>query len=320
MSSDLVADRFAVDETSFNFRGLSARINQERLDNFAELLGVVVDQGHVVRKHPWALADQQCLNGVSLAEFLYSPVGAAVSRDTRLLTGLLLDRCRSWDEDEPGFVDAVVLDDGMVIDPGFSLGPAAARGVSGRAVACLMLGGHRADGRRTARAGGNTTSMWFVSDADAIPRFWRDIYAEEDVPEQGFFAVARWAFPRLVFHPALRFNRFEGGYGGVRDRVVLVLSGLCDRFAVELAAGRGLPAEIAARMSPYGVHLSPEAPSTRRNRRAMAERAVELDGRSYLCDWHAKLEPHRNRIHFSLPDQHPEGLIVIGVFARHLPT
>ena len=40
----------------------------------------------------------------------------------------------------------------------------------------------------------------------------------------------------------------------------------------------------------------------------------------YRCEWHSKIEPHRNRIHFCVIDRIAETRILIGIFHEHLPT
>ena len=52
----------------------------------------------------------------------------------------------------------------------------------------------------------------------------------------------------------------------------------------------------------------------------MAYRDVEFRGKTYRCEWHSKLEEHRNRIHFDVGDSTTGGRILIGIFHRHLPT
>jgi hypothetical protein len=44
---------------------------------------------------------------------------------------------------------------------------------------------------------------------------------------------------------------------------------------------------------------------------------VEHHGRILRCEWHSKLRPEKNRIHFAkLNDQ----TVFIGIFVKHLPT
>ncbi|MQY29478.1 hypothetical protein [Nocardia aurantia] len=64
------------------------------------------------------------------------------------------------------------------------------------------------------------------------------------------------------------------------------------------------------------VVCSPESANTHANRAAMRRRTVRFGDRSIVCEWHAKLEPTRNRVHFAIE----EDRVYIGLFVDHLPT
>ncbi|HEX5493066.1 MAG TPA: AAA family ATPase [Mycobacteriales bacterium] len=154
----------------------------------------------------------------------------------------------------------------------------------------------------------------------ALGEFWRSLFRLEDVGEHGFFDLARLAFPRLVFHSELSFRRFVGAYPDLRDRVVTILAGLCDHFADEYATSSGVPRDIEVAMGRHRVDLSLESPKTRASQRLMRLRDVTHDGRVFRCEWHAKLERHRNRIHFAAPSEHLGGRILVGIFDKHRDT
>ena len=52
----------------------------------------------------------------------------------------------------------------------------------------------------------------------------------------------------------------------------------------------------------------------------MRLRDVEYGGEVYRCEWHSKLEPHRNRIHFHVIGGKGEPEVLIGIFHEHLAT
>ncbi len=52
----------------------------------------------------------------------------------------------------------------------------------------------------------------------------------------------------------------------------------------------------------------------------MRLRDVEFNGQVYHCEWHSKIEPHRNRIHFCVIDGIAEARVLIGIFHEHLAT
>jgi len=53
----------------------------------------------------------------------------------------------------------------------------------------------------------------------------------------------------------------------------------------------------------------------------MKEREVIIDGELIICEYHIKLTPTYDRIHFHPGKQDiAEGKIIIGIFAKHLNT
>jgi hypothetical protein len=153
-----------------------------------------------------------------------------------------------------------------------------------------------------------------------LPDFWRRLFALERVPESKFFQLAEVAFPSLVFHTDLSFGRFDGSYLNLRDRVVTILTGLSDHFSEAYRQCDGLPHQVQAVMGSHHVELSPESSNTRGSARLMRLREVKYQDQTVCCEWHAKLEPNRNRIHFSAPSDQLGGRVLIGIFIEHLQT
>ncbi|MGH3831485.1 MAG: hypothetical protein ACRDRS_13745 [Pseudonocardiaceae bacterium] len=168
----------------------------------------------------------------------------------------------------------------------------------------------------TGKAG--AAEVLFVAETSEVHRVWQSVFALEDIPEREFFTVAAFAWPALVFHPDLKFRKFTGSYTAVRDRVVRILCALNNHFPRVITDHQGLPRSVAAAMGQYQVDLSPESPNTRASEALMRQRDVMYDGSRYRCEWHAKIERNRNRIHFTLPAAGPAGRILIGIFTEHL--
>jgi hypothetical protein len=312
----LCADRIAIDETSLAFRCPPEAI-RDRLDQLSNALDELRAAGHTVWFHPDAYDSVECLEGVSLLDFLFSrPAHSAPDALRRLV--IQLDRCRIWAEDEPGFVSEI-LRDGKEPELGFSVGIAVARASSGRLMACLTTSDEPA-GFQPVHSDEHRSDVYFFPDFPALSGFWRGLYPRERLPEKEFFSLVDHAFPGLILHPGLSFRSFAGSYEALRDEVVRILAALNDHFPGAMLAGKGIPDEVSAQMGRFGVDLSPESSSTRSSSKLMGKRDVELDGRIIRCEWHAKIERHRNRIHFSLPDQALDGRIVIGIFVEHLDT
>jgi hypothetical protein len=305
--------RIVLDEASFDFRGLSDTEIEQHLDDLNRALLVL--RGGVACAPMWD--GFECLDSCELYRFLTGERPSTVARDTRILSYTLLDRCVEWNPDVPQLDTTVTIGDGkptMALSVGYAL----AMWLTGFGVACLVF--PRVTQRGFVAVGGSRGSheVFFFADPLELPAFWRLLFAFESVPEHKFFELAKVAFPELVFYPPLSFRQFEGAYLDVRDRVVTILGGLNDYFCSEYREQKGLPANIQAAMGRHHVDLSPESPRTRGSTALMREREVVYNGQTFVCEWHAKLERHRNRIHFSEPSDSLDGKILIGKFTSHL--
>jgi hypothetical protein len=307
------AIRIVLDEASFDFRGLSDSELERHLDDLNFTLHAL--RGGVFCAPMWD--GFECFDGCELYQFLTGERPSDVSRDTRILSHTLLDRCAEWSSDIPRLSSTIAIGD-QEPTMALSVGYALAMWLTGFAIACLVF--PRALNRGFVPVTGEHGSheVFFFSDPLELPTFWRQLFSFENIPEPAFFEFAEIAFPELVFHPALSFRHFEGAYLDLRDRVVSALGGLNDHFVREYHEQRGLPSGIQAAMGRHHVLLSPESPRTRGSAALMKQREVVYNGRTYVCEWHAKLERHRNRIHFSEPSESLRGKILIGKFVSHL--
>ncbi len=136
----------------------------------------------------------------------------------------------------------------------------------------------------------------------AIDR-WVNWDLSEDVAELEALVAGEPApcfAPSIVFahQQQTQFRRFSKLYRQIRAQVSRHLAALNDH-AAEAFRGHPDPATIASRMQAMGgVAMSPESPNTRANRRAWAQWRIMTDGRDVYCDWHTKISPTVDRIHF----------------------
>ncbi len=158
--------------------------------------------------------------------------------------------------------------------------------------------------------------VYFAVSTGDHPGFFRLLYEWEDVSESEFFERAKLAFPRLVFAADISFGKFQGAYRTLRSKVIDHLGRINDGFPELYAAQRGMPNEISSRL---GIEVSIEG-NTRNSESLMRLRDVEFRGQMYRCEWHSKIEPHRNRIHFCVIDGVAGTEILIGIFHQHLRT
>jgi len=75
---------------------------------------------------------------------------------------------------------------------------------------------------------------------------------------------------------------------------------------------------IAQRFHGFGIVIAPENPDVFLNRRCREAREVKAGGLSLYCEWHVKLEPHRNRIHVHPPIPTTDNKFIVGVIDEHL--
>lgn len=254
----------------------------------------------------------ECRPGVALYELLTSD---ELPRDCRVRAYGLLDKCSRFDSDPAFVVDPALEVDGVEIES-YALAAIAQRRRARSAVGALALVARCGPGRVVVKDATDEGPAFVVTDDGSRITFYRGIFEIEDTPEAQFFEVARRAFPRLRFAPNLSFRRFDGTYASLREQVVEHLSALNDRFREALEAAHGMSHEVSAAV---GIDISIEG-ETRGSETLMRLRDVEYQGQVYRCEWHSKLEPHRNRIHVHPGDEGTEGCVLIGIFVDHLQT
>jgi hypothetical protein len=187
---------------------------------------------------------------------------------------------------------------------------------NGAAVGALALNPSAGPGEIEVIEARGASRVVIVVDESTRCEFYRAVVRIEDQSEPEFFDSVQFAFPSLRFAEGISFRRFDGDYRQLRDKVIEHLSGLNDKFREEFQRFNGMPGEVAAAV---GLDMSPEG-GTRQSPRLMALRDVTYRGRLYRCEWHTKLEPHRNRIHFHPGADGTDGCVLIGMFVDHLPT
>jgi hypothetical protein len=309
--------RFVVDESGFDLRGLDSAAATDRVHQFCDALEEVREQ-YQVAASPWWL-DAECADGVLVYQILYERASPAIERDARVRWQSLMDRCPDWDQGLDGLPDRVVLAEGEV-DGAWSIGFAARQALNKHCVGCVTFRAARGDGWQPVTCDGGTADVFFLQDSGSLPDFWRGIFIREDVSEQDFIRCAREAFPDLLFAESLSFRRFDGSYRELREWVVEVLGVVHDHFAAALRKHGGKPYDVQAELGRFGLDLSPESPNTRAKPRVMRQRDVEYQGDVFHCEWHAKKSRHRNRVHFSLPEQRLQDRVLVGIFVDHLDT
>ncbi len=314
--SDVVAKakcRFVVDENSLMLDRVPAGEQEAEIESMIGELQALQEGGERVDiLSGWGSIS--CFEGEDVANILAH--GNLFDRDSSSLLLRLLGRCGAWDEDP-----ATVVDDEVVVDqePHNSFGIAWARkmvmagcGMAIIAATHRFRGGTHTVDQLTQPA---PVDVVFVATPADHSTFYRTLYSVENVPEGEFFEIAVKAFPDLAFAPTVNFQHFQGAYVHRRPEVVHHLSLINDRFLELYKAEFGSSRNISMRL---GIDVSIEG-DNRKSEALMRHRDAKFMGRVYRCEWHSKLEPHRNRIYFHSGDEGTDGRVLIGIFHQHLP-
>lgn len=306
--------RFVLDERAFD---LAATSDDEAAAALAGLTRLLIrlrgDREQVGLGTGWG--SLPCRPGHDVASVLAAEVLPGLPRDDRMLLLGVLDKCVAWDDG----IDWVEPSSSVSQRPWESFGVGFAhRRVGARrgiAVITTVTCGHRC--AVMVDVLGVSRLVQFAATPDDLPAFYRSLFELEDITEQGFFTLAERAFPRLRFAAGLTFRRFNGSYHDLRRGVVEHLAALDDYWAAAYVEERGDSERIGSRLP---IALSREGNRTRASEQLMKLRDVRHEGAAYRCEWHTKLEPHRNRIHFHPGDGRTGDCVLIGIFVDHLDT
>lgn len=307
-----------LDEAGLTFGDESVRRIEELLAELTATLEESHERALSVLKSSFVM-DVTSPGGVALFDLLFSRDD--IDRDLRLGVTIALDRMVEWD-DIIGLPQDIAVADcgGRLLD----VAPSIARASSLDAV--LEVGGVLTTSHLGVALvdqvivipGTNPSNVFFVAIAPQVQEWCRYWLRESSCDEAGIHALCWAAFPNLDFAEGVwsQVRRFKGGLRAVREELLSVLSMLNDK-APDAFRDSSDPAEIAARInSDSGIVCSPESPKTRANKAAMKERDAEFAGKTVRCEWHAKLSPTVNRIHFRVLDDR----VLVGIYAEHLST
>ena len=205
---------------------------------------------------------------------------------------------------------------------------------TGRAVACFTIA--EAAVVETVTAAG-VAVVHFVADEASRRKFWRHAIKLEGDNANSLRRNAAHAFPDILFTGGVleHLERLAGGYLASRERIAATLAVLDERgrwiFTCPPPAVTpdersppvlgSLPSNrlIETRFAHFGLNAAPENPDVRLHRRSREARETMLGGRTLFCEWHVKLEPHRNRVHVHAPIPESGQKLVVAMIDEHLP-
>ena len=306
--------RFLVDEGALSLDHVPQGEREDSLIALLDQLDAVrVSRERVQLLENWGAIE--CLGEDDVAETMVNCQVLDRDQSLRLLT--LLDQCVAWSRPAAVDADSEIIVDGTPCQ-GDGIAWAREKAILKNWTAVVTTPRRFAAGVHSVDKSAQSlpVDVYFTVSTEDHPGFFRLLYEWEDVSESDFFERARLAFPRLVFAADITFRKFQGAYRTLRPKVVDHLGRINDRFPEVYAAEKGMPNEVSSRL---GIQVSIEG-NTRSSERLMRLRDVEFRGQVYRCEWHSKLEPNRNRIHFLVIDGRAETKILIGIFHEHLAT
>lgn len=205
---------------------------------------------------------------------------------------------------------------------------------NGMIAACVSL---QEGGQVETKTRLGTATLHFVRDEGSRKAFWREAITLDGDNADSLIRHASHAFPNIHFvESALEnVNRLAGGYLASRGLVKDALASLDDwgKWVFTSPPPAMTPAEcpnandggvpsnqlIENRFSGLGLEAAPENPNVRADRASREARETILGDRTLYCEWHIKLEPHRNRIHIHAPVPESGEKVVVGMIDEHLP-
>ena len=332
--------RFFVEETSFQLGAPpAADVLEQRFQDFIALLVACRDKGGpIIRSND--LFEIELFPGLPLLDLLFHP-RPDVELDPLVRKALTtaLFRCVEWDlPSRPRPASQVRIGDTSCEAATVALVHALLEEGHGAACLCLGLLAHRS-GTLEVRGGDGAAArqVHFLASRAMLPGFYRSIFELEDLDADAYMSNAAHAFPEIAFAPGLsgQFSRFKGHYRDVRPDVTRHLAVLNDHFQEVYRGAEFVPVMTHRLLTVrHDVDATRESDKTRHNAKAMRERDVSVThvlvagqkvpvtiGRPVRCEWHTKIKPDQNRIHFHPgKDQVGGKRLFVGLFHEHLTT
>lgn len=158
--------------------------------------------------------------------------------------------------------------------------------------------------------------------SDFLHIYHRHTLLSSEIGEDVFFDKWDSCFPKLLKHPDLSFNKFDGSFQEILKDVVSHLIFLNDHFLVVMnQEAYDIPRAMQRADAEHGISFSNESSSTKRAQDKIKLRDVKFNDRVVRCELHTKIERTRNRIHFHAPvPEIDPNKILIGIFVDHLDT
>lgn len=161
-----------------------------------------------------------------------------------------------------------------------------------------------------------TTLITYTRPEDRLAHAWRHLYRNTQAQNIGTLTdFAPRMFPDLTFSSSAwnQVDTLGGEPQIIVERIIASLTALNDRVreiwnTYHDTVGR------QGHLRSIGIEASPESPATRKTKAAMNARRFIFNDLEIVCEWHTKLQPHRDRIYFAVHD----GEVYVGAITKHL--
>jgi hypothetical protein len=201
-------------------------------------------------------------------------------------------------------------------------------------VACLSL--FRSGMFVTRSAAGSANVFWVKTEEDRVS-FWRNAIILDGDSADSLDRFASQAYPRIYFCRGALGGKAKlgGGYLAVRSVVQRCLASLSDHgeWAFTFPRPALRPNEpmgpdptarptrkiIEDRFRGLGIEIAPENPDVFKDPVCRRAREVLVRGKLLYCEWHIKIELHRNRIHVHAPVAETDNKVAVAIIDEHLP-
>jgi hypothetical protein len=179
--------------------------------------------------------------------------------------------------------------------------------------------------------------IYWINDEVTHLNYWRTQIHHLGIGADELQRYSGNAFPTVYFHKNFwkQLNDLDGGYISAREDVFEMLkilndhgewiffcSGTSTDFDADQIIKKGSKASnqtIINRFIKFNLNASPEKPNVFKNKTCRDSRTIEVDGRNIYCEWHIKIQLHRNRIHIHEGIEQSKFKTIIAIASNHLP-
>lgn len=328
---------FVIDSTEWDFTGLNVLDVSCKLEKILDRLSDATNRAELVY---WgsSLQSQIVAENMDLWTFLHSDSMNLLNKDLLNELSAFLNTATFYEDHDAcwpkGFAEIDVFHANghkATLDVAF----AHLKLMDNEPFAFLSFGATSNTVTRSER--GNISILYIHNDTEQ-KSFWRSTALSmlRDTPENLEY-LSSHAYPNLYFVENVwkGIKLFDGGYPAVHEELKKYLAVFDDygKWIFEESPPALQPSDVTEkivgqaptnellvnRFRAFKLDVSPEKPEVRKDNHCRIAREVTLNGKTLYCEWHGKLELHKNRIHIHKPVPQSDDKLVIAVFCEHLP-